>query len=108
MDMRDMTPEELRLWGQGKWPCGHNDEGDGMLHFMRGPSGGAMVNLFCPVCDLGLCVIDPECAQSWWGLSGKVIRQPVGYVPPPEPPPPPVGRWAQLKQWFKTNFLPTL
>lgn len=95
-----MTPEELRLWTNRKWPCGHASTEEG-LTYIRGPAGGASRNLFCPVCGLGLNVPDPEEVPEWMhGAFGQVIREPDGYVPPVAPPPAPDSIWKKFLNWF--------
>ena len=70
--MRDMTHEELRQWYRLRWwPCC----GTPRATHVRGPAGGASVNLECIYCDMRVNVMDPDGPYSDVEF-GQVIREP--------------------------------
>jgi len=51
---RPFTGIEVAAWMAGVMPC------CGGTMYVRGPMGGASINLQCPRCDFRISVLDPD------------------------------------------------
>lgn len=91
--IRPMTPGELHCWNTlNKWPCCGGSE------YMRGPTGGASVNIECPQCGMRLNV--PDSAYGFADSASQVIRVKRDYTPPVDPPQDP-SFLARATSWLR-------
>jgi hypothetical protein len=104
--IRPMTAGEVHSWyGLGKWPCCGGSE------YIRGPSGGASVNVECPSCGMRLNILDshtPPTMRDWSACVGlgQVIRTTSNYVPPTDPPKKvsfAEKMWANIRYFFNSE-----
>lgn len=82
-EIRPMTAGESHSWFTlGKWPCCGGSE------FLRGPTGGASINVECPVCGMRINIPDAAsmAPSDHYAGFGQVIRVRSSYVPPHDPP----------------------